>query len=96
MKGDRDMSFEDFQRLLKEDRDSGIEEIFLHSDYTIINNGSESDFIKDAELLCIRELGLRDHYDYKSEGDETAIRLKGSMNPYGLYMENDKSTRRIS
>jgi dephospho-CoA kinase len=66
MEGDSEMSLDEFRKLMNDERDTGIEEIFRYADHVLINRGTERDFINSAEQLCLRELGLR---DYRNERD---------------------------
>jgi dephospho-CoA kinase len=75
--GDAEMSFDDFSLLMKEEQDVGIEEIFMHSDYTIPNEGTEREFLDSAEIFFTKELGLR---NYMKEGEDIVIHREGNKN----------------
>lgn len=73
--GDATMPFESFQKLICEERDAGIDEIFLHADIILSNNGSAEAFAGLSRLVAEYELGLK---RYNSEGEDLRIYLEGN------------------
>ncbi len=73
--GDGDMPFEDFDDLIRHERDSGLDEIFAYADHVVYNNGSREEFSEIGHMLAVRELGLR---RMSMEGEDMAIHGEGN------------------
>jgi len=73
--GDATMPFEEFQNLIKEEQNTGIDEIFLHADMIISNNGTEAEFLGLSTLIAEHELKLK---RYTNEGEYIHIYNEGN------------------
>lgn len=73
--GDATMPLEEFQKLIKEEQNTGIDEIFLHADMIISNNGTETEFRGLSTLIAEHELKLK---RYNDEGEYIHIYNEGN------------------
>lgn len=73
--GDADISFEDFGDLIRQERDTGLDEIFAYADYIVSNNDSREVFMQEGHALASKELGLR---RLTMEGEDLNIHGEGN------------------
>lgn len=73
--GDADMSYDEFEDLIKQERDTGLDEIFLYADYTLANNGSREEFAFLGHELAEQKLALA---RLRAEGEDIVIRGEGN------------------
>lgn len=73
--GDSTIDIEGFRRLLKEEEDAGIRNIYNEADFIIDNSGSEVKFLENAEGIARDILGL----EYRREGEDFTINMEGRI-----------------
>jgi dephospho-CoA kinase len=73
--GDADISYDEFEALIKEERDTGLDEIFMYADYTLANNGSREEFSDLSHELAQHHLEL---VHLRAEGEDITIRGEGN------------------
>lgn len=73
--GDATISFDAFQELMQQERETGLDDIFAFADRILHNEGTIEQFMDMSHRIAEGELGLKRQY---IEGEKPWIRLEGN------------------